>query len=257
MHDFTAGGLGSPDIRTIAGKPQAIIGGFMVGTIVATSLVFNPQELATRWDYPDPDMIKKGYMGLSHSIISEGLAFVSGHNVKESIIALFETLIQATRDRGEEYYRHKAGFISFVCRVLNPPDNIAPPAEWSTLGELVQVTKLEADELFKLPPGLDGPRHGPKPLFFEFLRDAIFRIGYSRRLCVTDGGRLGLVPFRAEVGDKVFVMRGGGVPMILRKSDKPVGGGGAYELVGDAYVRGVMYGEGLADAADAEDVVIV
>ncbi|GKT79780.1 ankyrin and HET domain-containing protein [Colletotrichum tofieldiae] len=62
-----------------------------------------------------------------------------------------------------------------------------------------------------------------------------------RRLFVAEDGRMGLVPMDAQVGDTVALLEGGRVPYILRRSQH--GGHFTYELVGDAYVHGIMDGE--------------
>lgn len=64
-----------------------------------------------------------------------------------------------------------------------------------------------------------------------------------RRLFIsTDEEWLGLAPMNAIAGDVIALLEGGKVPYILRpRSDAEAG---VYELVGDAYVHGVMDGEG-------------
>jgi Heterokaryon incompatibility protein (HET) len=59
----------------------------------------------------------------------------------------------------------------------------------------------------------------------------------GRRLVKTSKGYLGLAPGRAELGDVVALVKGGQLPLILRAS------GSHWELVGDAYVHGMMQGE--------------
>jgi hypothetical protein len=63
-----------------------------------------------------------------------------------------------------------------------------------------------------------------------------------RRLLVSDNDRwLGLAPMDAQVGDKIVLLGGGKVPYILRPKDGAETG--YYELIGDAYVHGIMDGE--------------
>ncbi|KAH8659320.1 heterokaryon incompatibility protein-domain-containing protein [Tricladium varicosporioides] len=67
-----------------------------------------------------------------------------------------------------------------------------------------------------------------------------FRSSYiCRRLFRTKNNMLGLTAESMKVGDEVWVIAGSIVPMTLRKSQK----GGNYELVGEAYVHGIMDGE--------------
>lgn len=59
---------------------------------------------------------------------------------------------------------------------------------------------------------------------------------------VGDRGYMGLVPDLAEKGDTIVIFRGAKFPYVLRKK---VNGKheGKFEIVGEAYVHGIMYGE--------------
>jgi len=70
---------------------------------------------------------------------------------------------------------------------------------------------------------------------------------FARRLsngsqCVTSKGFMGMVPGQARVGDIICIFSGSAVPFLLRKA----GSEDAYQLVGEAYIHGIMYGESLA-----------
>ncbi|PQE30991.1 heterokaryon incompatibility protein [Rutstroemia sp. NJR-2017a WRK4] len=58
----------------------------------------------------------------------------------------------------------------------------------------------------------------------------------ERRLCVTEEGLIGLVPPDSISGDRLALLQGGRVPVILRQD---VSG---YQLVGEAYIHGAMFG---------------
>jgi hypothetical protein len=62
----------------------------------------------------------------------------------------------------------------------------------------------------------------------------------GRRPFVTKKGHLGLGLDHVEPGDAVAVLIGCQVPFVLRKSV-----GGRYKIVGEAYVDGIMDGEGV------------
>ena len=64
--------------------------------------------------------------------------------------------------------------------------------------------------------------------------------GRNRALFSTERGYIGLGPPHCRPGDLVCILFGGEVPFVLR----PVGG--RYQLVGDAYVHGIMEGEALS-----------
>ena len=63
------------------------------------------------------------------------------------------------------------------------------------------------------------------------------------KFVVTKKGHVGTVPTLAQAGDIIAVLKGGRVPFILKASDtRP----GAFRLVGECYVHGLMNGEGLS-----------
>lgn len=63
----------------------------------------------------------------------------------------------------------------------------------------------------------------------------------SRKLITTAKGYLGLAPLYTKRGDVISILFGCSSPMILR----PVGA--YYQLIGEAYVHGIMNGEGTED----------
>jgi hypothetical protein len=72
-------------------------------------------------------------------------------------------------------------------------------------------------------------------------------------LARTNNGYLGLVSTSCEVGDAVWLLQGANVPYVLRGIGKYAGNeatGSVWEVVGDAYVHGVMQGEIWKDAKD-------
>jgi Heterokaryon incompatibility protein (HET) len=61
---------------------------------------------------------------------------------------------------------------------------------------------------------------------------------YPMNFCATDKGMLGWVPRTAKVGDKLCIFAGALAPFIIRDRHD-----GTWELIGDAYIHGIMYGE--------------
>jgi hypothetical protein len=59
-------------------------------------------------------------------------------------------------------------------------------------------------------------------------------------LCVTKNGYLGWVPRTTQVGDCICIFSGATAPFILRQRKD-----GFYEVIGDAYIHGIMHGEAL------------
>ncbi|KAK4160898.1 heterokaryon incompatibility protein-domain-containing protein [Cladorrhinum sp. PSN259] len=64
----------------------------------------------------------------------------------------------------------------------------------------------------------------------------------NRRVGVTEGSHICLLPKLTEVGDKVALLEGGRVPIILRPQTDDLSG--SMQLIGEAYIRGFMNGEG-------------
>jgi len=75
--------------------------------------------------------------------------------------------------------------------------------------------------------------------YLAALRDTV----QGWRFAVTKNGFVGTVPDLAQAGDVVAILKGGRVPFILQKSDAR---SGAFRLIGECYVHGLMNGEGLS-----------
>lgn len=67
----------------------------------------------------------------------------------------------------------------------------------------------------------------------------------NMRFMKTKRGHLGWAADNAKQGDKIFVLKGCSVPVLLRA--RPEGG---YTVVGDAYVHWIMKGEAVRDGQD-------
>ena len=67
--------------------------------------------------------------------------------------------------------------------------------------------------------------------------EAMIRPAFYRRLARTKNGYLALVPQSTKVGDSIAILKGGSVPFVIRPRRTQ------WELVGDSYVHGIMYGE--------------
>jgi hypothetical protein len=75
----------------------------------------------------------------------------------------------------------------------------------------------------------------------------------ARRLISTTNGRVGLVPERAEKGDAICILHGSHVPVSLRKNAD----GETYEVIGQCYLEGVMYGEAVTWEEDEADTFLL
>ncbi|KAK4443791.1 heterokaryon incompatibility protein 6, OR allele [Podospora aff. communis PSN243] len=104
----------------------------------------------------------------------------------------------------------------------------------------------------KAPPAEYVPIDSPREMH-AFMNHITGKV-WGTRLCATKGGRVGLVPLRTEVGDRVVVFEGCHVAFVLR----PDAGEGPmqYKLVGNGYFC-CREGESHAyDAVEAETKVI-
>ena len=66
----------------------------------------------------------------------------------------------------------------------------------------------------------------------------------------TEKGYIGLASALAESGDRIGVVTGGKLPLILRSVEDK------WQFRGDCYVHGIMYGQAY-DACSTETVVVV
>lgn len=74
-----------------------------------------------------------------------------------------------------------------------------------------------------------------------------------RTFCVTEKRFIGMVPTITRPGDVVCLLFGSAVPMVMRKCPS----GDSYQLVGEAYIHGVMDGEGVGTDFRGQDFHIV
>ncbi|KAE9568677.1 hypothetical protein CGMCC3_g15249 [Colletotrichum fructicola] len=79
----------------------------------------------------------------------------------------------------------------------------------------------------------------------------LMRASARRQFFISTEGLIGLGPPDIKAGDKICVFAGGKMPFIVRDMDDETQGGGRPEagthlrLLGDAYVHGLMYGQGV------------
>jgi hypothetical protein len=74
------------------------------------------------------------------------------------------------------------------------------------------------------------------------------------RLCSTLGGRVGLVPLNADIGDFVVILNGGNAPFILRWVGRDTN---TARLVGESYIHGIMNGEWMEDNKERKEFDII
>lgn len=79
--------------------------------------------------------------------------------------------------------------------------------------------------------------------------DSICLATHTRRFFISERGYFGLAPMDARPGDQICILFGGAMPYILRETLEQIQVDSAqhncHSLVGEAYVHGLMNGEGL------------
>ncbi|EWZ02461.1 hypothetical protein FOYG_01727 [Fusarium oxysporum NRRL 32931] len=80
--------------------------------------------------------------------------------------------------------------------------------------------------------------------------EALLRVNLaaSRRIARTIRGYLCLVPLQAKAGDKIMIVAGCAAPLVLRRSGPSES---RFQLVGDAYVHGAMFGEHITGTGES------
>lgn len=217
----------------------------MIDTIQHCSLAAQAEELMP-WvqethAFPPPVAMRDGTLSITFLFVLQGFRFALAHVPGEQgsgSQSFLEACCQAPRDFWEDqsYHSVRLGFLQFVSMYMK--DN--------SMLEQVRGDFKPQDEMLPMK---------------DFVNDVLVPLGRQRRFGITERGLLGVVPSDCKPGDKVFVLRGGAVPLVLR----PVGTDPAadgrnqkYQLIGDAHIRGVMYGEGLSfDGVQGSDVTLV
>lgn len=226
-------------------RPTLRIRGALIDTIKQCSLAAQAEELMPwvqeTYTFMPPLPLKDGEMSVAFLFAFQGLRFAIENVPKEQgpgYWAFLEVCCQAARDFWEDgsFHSFRLGFDQFV--------------------------SMYAEGL----PLLDQARGGfdmqdkRRPLK-DFVNDILEPLSQRRRFCTTELGLFGVIPFDCKPGDRMFVLRGGAVPLILRPVASHSGAedkGQKYQLIGDAYIRGVMYGEGLSfDEVQESDVVLI
>jgi hypothetical protein len=101
------------------------------------------------------------------------------------------------------------------------------------------------EEASRAPEGILGMRElCPEVDSYKQIEASLHKWASHRRFCATASDRFAMVPKWAKEGDVITVLHGSNVPIVLRECT-----GGYHQVVGEAYVHGIMHGEGLRVAA--------
>lgn len=129
---------------------------------------------------------------------------------------------------------------------LTPPDSGWMSTGWALMKMAVKVAlSLLEDLLFFNSVGANASGR------WAFVGRMM--ISNNRCLFKTKTGYLGVGPSLSREGDRVVLAKGGMVPLVLRAVDNTKV---KWELVGDAYIHGIMRGE-IFDKTKCERTLIV
>lgn len=219
--------------------------GAIIDTIQHCSLAAQKEEIMP-WvlethAFPPPFEMRDGTLSITFLFALQGFRFALEHVPKEQgsgSQSFLETCCQATRNFWEDQSHHslRLGFLQFVSMYMQN----------NSFLEKMRGDFKPQDEMLPMK---------------DFVNDVLVPLGRQRRFCMTKLGLFGVVPFDCKPGDKVFILRGGAVPLILRpvESDSAAEDSDQrYQLIGDSYIRGVMYGDGLSfDEVQESDINLV
>jgi hypothetical protein len=107
----------------------------------------------------------------------------------------------------------------------------APPeqVEWSHQLFQVMLDKSVTEEDFQ-----------SADIFLDDVRGVHLSFLSGKSFCLTSHDRFAWIPELSEVGDKICILQGGRVPMVVRPRTD-----GKYTLIGESWVQGMMNGEAL------------
>lgn len=160
--------------------------------------------------------------------------FAKGHLNRPNLLGLLSLTLTAGKDwygsLTQDLNQHVADFLGFMRGIFRFSDQDAAFSEFTNPPSDLQAWLFSA-----LNRALPGPV-GHANRFEEAVRTAC----NARKMFITDNGCLGLGPQAMRDSDIVCILRGSIVPLVLRPCR------GKYQLVGEAYIHGIMFGEACA-----------
>ncbi|TDZ22179.1 Heterokaryon incompatibility protein 6, OR allele [Colletotrichum orbiculare MAFF 240422] len=245
--DFAAGGEGPPIASVSPDGSSLLVRGCIVDTVVSMSLSFTQEDMLERYDgmiregvdpslMPPRDRMRESSLPMFKEFMAEGVAFVISNGLKAS--ELGDAMTLARKGWDPDSLAMARGFTMFMLSFQTLIDGV--PVVSDRLNDVVgKVTKNGT------PPHHEFPRRaGP----------ACAR----RKLFITSRGHLGLGPQQVQLGDQVAVLNGCQIPFILRAKPQVAVVRDCYQLVGDSYVKSLMYGEGMGlDGVEEEEIKLV
>jgi hypothetical protein len=88
------------------------------------------------------------------------------------------------------------------------------------------------------------------PFCAEFVRQAKATVG-RRHLVRTNGKLIGVAPLDSRLGDEVWILAGASTPFVLRPLEN-----GHRQLIGNAYIHGMMHSEVASLGLNLEEIIL-
>jgi hypothetical protein len=245
---FCAGKGSLPNIFSFEKRGQQLLlylAGIKVDTIKRIAPALSREDFIRPHTEKDPDVVRGAYRALS----GEANSVNELRSVQEDSDAFQDAMlaqIKSVEDLLRSRHSKSPNSMATVLRVLTKDMEIwaqaaqqggqilhrLPP---TTLESYVPfVTMLQQSKRLGSVSGLSFIELQKEFLIFY---DMILRRNVGRRPFITSEGYVGIGPAKLQAEDVVVIICGTEVPLLLRPC------GGVYELIGEAYVDGIMDGE--------------
>jgi hypothetical protein len=117
-------------------------------------------------------------------------------------------------------------------------------------GPIQRATENDYKALHVIFGSFDGDSQKPSEAHTARLENELYYNMREARFMMTTSGWLGMVPLNTQIGDGIYILAGGQMPFVLRRSNvtfSPQGSSDAgrlcYTLMGECYLDQLMDGE--------------
>jgi hypothetical protein len=177
-----------------------------------------------------------------------------------------DTITATGRFLGEKYWNHAseedirelANDWKIWLQQLHGPGCDLQTPEYAALWEVFLRTLLgdeimnsefaereaSADDLDELKSFLTGTSTATSTIIHSLKSNVVYQTLFR-----TSKGWIGIGPATLAAGDEVWVFYGGRMPFIMRS-------GSTYEMIGEAYVHGIMHGEAMSMSLNEGDIIV-
>jgi hypothetical protein len=206
-----------------------------------------PGYSASRTSNPQIRVLTYNRLAVSGIIVDtvdgQGLSFERGHSKYEYIARVQEFALQA--DLLEPYPTAESRYEVFWRTIISNRNGVQVPAP-STYGNYMQCYLSNSQSSSRNHHVYGKHDADCCRLYQDRFHAHLESAGaFTRRLCTTRSGYLGLTWRDTTKGDKVCIFLGSRIPFIIRENPIREDQGRTYTLVGGCYIHGMMNGEGM------------